>query len=290
MSANTQVSSNPIPLPTPTRNQELRTKMKGLIFDIKRFAIHDGPGIRTTIFLKGCPLDCWWCHNPEGIKPEIESVTKGVKIDGAVIEKTEEVGRWITLDEMMKEIEKERIFMEQSGGGVTFSGGEPLQQHKFLEEALKSCKNSGFHTCIDTSGHASAKVIEEIGAVTDLVLFDLKLTDALEHRKYTGVSNEVILKNLEIFYRLPVELVIRIPLIPDINTDPEHLQSIIRHLESMPGIEKVDLLPYHYFAGNKYRQLNRPERMKGTGELSNEQVNEIKQMFTRAGYQVSVGG
>jgi len=264
--------------------------MKGLIFDIKRFAIHDGPGIRTTVFLKGCPLDCWWCHNPEGIKQEIESITKEVKLDDTVIETTEEVGNWITLDELLAEIEKERIFMEQSGGGVTFSGGEPLQQHKFLKEALARCKSDGFHTCIDTSGHASTKVVEEVGSMADLVLFDLKLMDDKEHIKYTGITNETILKNLEILYQLPVELIIRIPLIPGVNSDSGHLKPILKHLEGMPEIERVDLLPYHYFAGNKYRQMNRPDRMNGTPKLDDEQVEEIRQMVTNAGFHVTVGG
>ena len=264
--------------------------MKGLIFDIKRFAIHDGPGIRTTVFLKGCPLDCWWCHNPEGIKQEIETITKKITLDDTVIETTEDVGKWITVDEMMTELEKERIFMEQSGGGVTFSGGEPLQQHKFLISALTRCKADGFHTCIDTSGHVSSKVIEEVGSMADLVLFDLKMMDEQEHKKFTGMTNEVILKNLDILYQLPVELIIRIPLIPGVNSDPGHLSQILKHLEGMPEIKRVDLLPYHYFAGNKYRQLNKPDRMNGTAKPDDEQVEEIKQMFTEAGFHVSIGG
>ncbi len=264
--------------------------MKGLIFDIKRFAIHDGPGIRTTVFLKGCPLDCWWCHNPEGIKQEIESITKKTKLDDTVIESTEEVGKWITVDEMMTELEKERIFMEQSGGGVTFSGGEPLQQHKFLISALRRCKAEGFHTCIDTSGHAGSQVVEEAGSLADLILFDLKLMDEREHRKFTGTGNEVILKNLDILYGMPVELIIRIPLIPGVNSDPGHIAPILKHLEGMPELKRIDLLPYHYFAGNKYRQLNKPDRMNGEAKLNDKQVEEIEQMFTGAGFQVSIGG
>jgi pyruvate formate lyase activating enzyme len=264
--------------------------MKGLIFDIKRFAIHDGPGIRTTIFLKGCPLDCWWCHNPEGISQEIESITKEITLDDAVIKTTEDVGRWITLDEMMTEVEKERIFMEQSGGGVTFSGGEPMLQHKFLLAALHLCRSAGFHTCIDTSGHASPKIVKEAGVMADLILFDLKLMDEREHKKYTGISNEVILKNLEMFHKMPVELIIRIPLIPGVNTDSNRLDQILKHLKGLKDIEKVDLLPYHYFAGNKYRQLNKPDRMNGTAKLNDNQLEEIRQLFAGAGYRVSVGG
>jgi pyruvate formate lyase activating enzyme len=264
--------------------------LKACIFDIKRFAIHDGPGIRITFFFKGCPMSCWWCHNPEGINPEIEYYTKEIKVDGKVISKKEKAGYWITIPEMMKEIEKERIFMDESGGGVTFSGGEPLLQHQFLIAALRECRKQSVHTCLDTSGITSEDTIREVALYTDLFLYDLKTMDDQKHMKYTGVSNEQILHNLKMLHDEKAQIIIRIPLVPGINDDKEQIEKIIRFLVTLPDIKHIDILPYHHFSRSKYIRFNRPNRMKGITKPSDSMLNDLKKYFKSAGFIAKIGG
>jgi len=264
--------------------------VQGCIFDIKRFAIHDGPGIRITIFLKGCSLDCWWCHNPEGIRSEQEILTKEITIDGKIIEDQVEVGKWYTVEDLMVEIEKERIFMDESGGGVTFSGGEPLLQYDFLKKSLKACRKGGIHTCLDTSGDVNKDKMKEISSLTDLILYDLKLINDMEHREYTGKSNKLILDNLELLYKQGTELVIRIPIIPGINNDHRHLDEFIDHLSKMEKLKRIDLLPYHRFAANKYKQFKYANRMNGVEDLSSDEVSQIATHFENKGFDVKIGG
>jgi len=264
--------------------------MKACIFDIQRFAIHDGPGIRITVFFKGCPMACWWCHNPEGINPEIEYYTKETNIDGKVICKNLQAGYWITISELMKEIEKERIFMEESGGGVTFSGGEPLLQYQFLIAALKECRQRSIHTCLDTSGITSEDIIREVALHTDLFYYDLKLMDDQEHLKYTGISNIQILRNLKILHDEKAQIIIRIPLIPGINDQDKQIGSIISFLLTLPGIKQVDILPYHYFARSKYIRFNRINRMNDVIKPSESKLNELKKCFESAGFTTKIGG
>jgi len=174
-------------------------QIRGTIFDLKKFAIHDGPGIRTTVFFKGCPLDCAWCHNPEGVKPHRETFTvlaRGGGTDRDGCEKEEVVGREVTVDEVMEEIEKDVIFYEQSGGGVTFSGGEPLQQEEFLAALLRECAVKNIRTAVDTSGFAPWEALERIARQTDMILYDLKIINEQEHVKYTGVVNKLVLARL----------------------------------------------------------------------------------------------
>ncbi|HPL06444.1 MAG TPA: radical SAM protein, partial [Bacteroidales bacterium] len=167
--------------------------MQGLVFDIKRFAVHDGPGIRTTLFLKGCPLNCAWCHNPEGTSPEPQTVAKSISVDGQVFQEEEKVGLNMSVEQVMQELLKEKVFMDCSEGGVTFSGGEPLMQPAFLKSLLVACKKEGMHTAVDTSGYAKLSVIQDIAPYTDLFLYDLKLMDDKAHRHFTTVSNKLIL-------------------------------------------------------------------------------------------------
>jgi pyruvate formate lyase activating enzyme len=173
-------------------------ELKGLIFDIKRFALHDGPGIRTTVFLKGCPLRCWWCQNPESIRefPETIKVKSVSSSYNKFCEEESTFGKEYSVDSLMEELIKDRIFYEESGGGITFSGGEPLVQYKFLSETLNRCKKNGLHTVIDTSGYAPIESFNEIYNMTDIFLFDIKMLNAELHRKFTDVSNELILRNL----------------------------------------------------------------------------------------------
>lgn len=264
--------------------------MKALIFDIKRFAIHDGPGIRVTVFFKGCNMSCWWCHNPEGINPEIENYTKETVLDGKVIYENVVAGEWITLEDMMREIEKERIFMDESGGGVTFSGGEPFYQPGFLIAGLRKCKNSSIHTAIDTSGLTTEPLIKQAASLTDLFLYDLKFIDEKEHIKYTGKSNKQILRNLNVLSESGANIRIRIPIIPGINDKPEQIESLIYYLSKLNGIKHIDLLPYHHFARSKYEKFNRNNRLKGILKPTESQLNKLKKQFEDAGFNAKIGG
>ncbi|OYT13869.1 MAG: hypothetical protein B6I19_02890 [Bacteroidetes bacterium 4572_114] len=168
--------------------------MRGIVFDIKRFAIHDGPGIRTTIFLKGCPLKCWWCHNPESQDIKTFTDVKTIVLDGAPFEKQEEIGKLMSVEELLEIIEKESVFYDESGGGVTFSGGEPLLQHEFLLEILKALKQKNIHTTVDTCGFAKWEIFEQIIDYTDLFLYDLKHIDQKKHKLFTGADNKQMIQ------------------------------------------------------------------------------------------------
>src|SRR5512133_1552316 len=168
-------------------------RMEGLIFSVKRYSIHDGPGIRVTFFMKGCPLSCMWCHNPEGISPLSETIVKTEKVGERAFSRNEDVGKFYTVDEILQILDKERVFMNESKGGVTFSGGEPMLQAEFLVRALKACKENGYRTAVDTSGYSSPENYKSVIPYTDLFLFDLKHLDDAKHIESTGVSNIGIL-------------------------------------------------------------------------------------------------
>jgi len=265
--------------------------VKGLIFDIKRYAVHDGPGIRTTLFLKGCPLSCWWCHNPEGIRKEPEEVVTVHRMEGREYPVRETVGRWMSVEEVMEEVNKERTFMEESGGGVTLSGGEPLRQAAFLEDLLLACKREGYHTAVDTTGHVSREALRKVMHLTDLFLYDVKMMDPARHQRYTGVSNRMILENLAFLAAAGKELFIRIPVIPGINDDEENIRGTIRFLRGLDGaVKEVDLLPYHALAAHKYEKFGMEYRMAGVPEPAEEEMERLKGRFVREGFEVKVGG
>ncbi len=264
--------------------------MQALIFDIKRFAVHDGPGIRVTIFFKGCHMSCWWCHNPEGINCEPEKYAKDTVLDGNVISEEVIAGDWIGLEDLMKEIEKERIFIDQSGGGVTFSGGEPFLQAEFLMNALQECKSRSIHTAIDTSGFTSEELIRQAASVADMFLYDLKFIDEEEHIKFTGVSNKQIISNLRILSELKSKIYIRIPVVTGINDNAQQVVRIIDFLKQLSGIENVDLLPYHFFAKSKYQRFNRISRLEGIEKPSESHLAKLKSQFEDAGFKVKIGG
>ena len=266
--------------------------MEGLIFNIKRYAIHDGPGIRVTFFMKGCPLGCRWCHNPEGISPEVEEVVRVDRIGKKEFSVVEMVGRNYTVEELLFVIEKERVFIDESRGGVTFSGGEPLMQHLFLFEALTRFKEEGIHTAVDTSGQTDRPVLEKIISVTDLFLFDIKHMDPVRHKEHTGVSNEKILSNYKFILEMNKEVIVRIPVIPGYNDDIEHLDSIKKFLHDQGGenLLRIDLLPYHKIGSSKYRRFNLEYKMKGVEQPSDEKMNEVKAFFTNGGFKVKIGG
>lgn len=266
--------------------------MNGIIFSVKRYSIHDGPGIRVTFFLKGCPLACRWCHNPEGISPEPEEVIQVNRVGDKEFSKKEVAGKHLTISEMMTIIEKERVFIERSGGGVTFSGGEPLMQPDFLMEALRACREKGFHTAVDTSGFASPENLKKIISLTDLFLFDLKHLDPKKHLLYTGVSNELIISNLGVIIESGKEIMIRIPVIPGINDDPSHLDSLIAFINNMKAarIRMINLLPYHKAGLAKYRKFGRENMMGSVEQPTSERMKEIKKLFSETGIKIKIGG
>jgi pyruvate formate lyase activating enzyme len=265
--------------------------MTGIIFDIKRFAVHDGPGIRTTVFLKGCPLKCHWCHNPESIASQPCSVERISRIGELTFRNDEVVGALRNVEEVMDILEKEWIFMDESGGGVTFSGGEPLLQHEFLAELLTACKKRGMHTTVDTCGFAAPEVLKKIAPLTDLFLYDLKMINSERHRFYTGVSNRVILENLEELVAQNFNVRIRIPVIPEVNTTAENISETISFLKSLNGhVEGVDLLPFHATAIGKYKRFEIKYNMNKTRKPEVSEMNLLKVQFEAAGFEVKIGG
>lgn len=302
--------------------------MKGTIFDIKRFAIHDGPGIRTTIFFKGCPLNCLWCHNPEGIESRFELMpspgrcaadcAECLKVcptvlaknnghvvlqravrgdalcsraaDACVYDALRLVGKRTTVDDVVAEVEKDQIFYEQSGGGITFSGGEPLLQPAFLSELIGELKTRSFHLALDTSGFAAWKVLEGIARKCDLILYDLKIMNDARHRKYTGVSNRLILDNLKKLSSIGKEIWGRIPLIPGINDDEENMRRMADFLRPLPNIKRVNVLPYHKGGCEKYKNLGKRSRFRAFEPPSEERVGAVLGLLKSVQFQVRRGG
>jgi pyruvate formate lyase activating enzyme len=214
----------------------------GIVFDIKEFAVHDGPGIRTTVFLKGCPLDCSWCHNPEGKsrQPQVMRSPAGERI----------AGEQFTSEQLASRIMRQAEILKASEGGVTFSGGEPLQQADFLIEVIQQLP--GLHILLDTSGYGNPAMFSKLVERSDLVYFDLKLIDEHLHCLHTGRSNRRILSNLHLLSQSGKPFVIRIPLIPGLTDTDENLRAVAAVINRLPGLARVDLLPYNPVAGGKY--------------------------------------
>lgn len=258
--------------------------MKGRIFEIKRYAIHDGPGIRMTVFFKGCPLNCSWCHNPEGRAPETQVCRIKDPLSGSKNDKA--IGQDITAEELMALILKEKIFFEASGGGVSFSGGEPLMQAAFLKEMIQRCHEEKIHVAIDTSGYAEPEFFRGFAEIADLLLFDVKLMDEHMHIKHTGVSNKLILQNLAYALSLMNKVILRYPLIPGVNDDKGMRDALIAFLRENGKPVQVDILPYHTMAENKYHRFGMSNPMEGISTHSPEIILEVKQAFRDAGFRV----
>lgn len=267
---------------------------RGIVFDLKKYAIHDGPGIRTTVFFKGCPLECWWCHNPEARNPEPEELTEcGSGIGRRYIGdpgRDGVVGYEITVGELVREIEKDRIFYDQSGGGVTFSGGEPFMQIDFLQGLLEVCGDRGIGTAVDTSGYLPWERFERVLGGVDLFLYDIKLMDEGLHEKYTGVSNRTILENVVRLSGAGAAVLPRIPLVPGITDTKDNIGAVIRFLSDLEGISEVSLLPYNKIAEDKFERFGIKSRIGELSMQTQEELGSIGRRFEEAGFRVSYGG
>ena len=265
--------------------------MKGNIFDIKRFAVHDGPGIRSTVFFKGCPLNCSWCHNPESKVDGISKMKKCYKIGEKEKITFENVGRSYTAKELLIELLKDLHVMEESNGCVTISGGEPLSQIDFLKELLYELKTTGIHTCIDTSGYTIENRFEQIIPDTDLFLFDMKHYDENKHIENTGVSLNPIIQNLNILLERKEKVWLRIPIIPNVNNSHEDKYGFLYKIQNLiRKPNQIHLLPYHNIAGNKYTNLKYENKFKEIPSLSRETLKPFKEILERSGYNVKIGG
>jgi pyruvate formate lyase activating enzyme len=297
--------------------------MSSLIFDVQRFSIHDGPGIRTVVFFKGCPLACLWCQNPESISKEKEIMflsakcigcnrclevcprnaidfdyeyrvrkekcdSCGVCAENCFSQALRVVGKEFTLDELLRELLRDVPFYEDSGGGVTFSGGEPLLHPPFLVEILRKCRESGIHTCIETCGFASWSIFEKIFELTSLFLYDLKIMNPNKHKRFIGADNSLILENAIKLCQV-AEVEFRMPLIPNYNDDSENILRVASFLKNVRK-ERIHLLPYHRLGIGKYQQLGKKyENGLLANKVSNDLIGKIKKEFSSHGIVVEVG-
>jgi pyruvate formate lyase activating enzyme len=262
--------------------------MQGLVFDIRHCTIHDGQGIRTTVFLKGCPLRCWWCHNPEGMSTETQEITHLRQIGSKKFYEKKQIGQYISSNELLEIIKKDLVFYEESGGGVTFSGGEPLMQGEFLIDMLDKCKNQDIHTILDTSGYGNKEILKKALAYIDLVLFDIKLLDDELHKKYVGVSNKTILENFDMIIEENKNVIVRYPLIPGINDSQIQLAGLDAFLQKK--VKDLHFLPYHSIATYKYEQIGLENMMVDTKEPNEIFLETLKKDFTNKGFNVKIGG
>ncbi|TWT76285.1 Benzylsuccinate synthase activating enzyme [Planctomycetes bacterium CA13] len=302
-----------------------------IVFNIQRYSIHDGPGIRTTIFMKGCPLDCWWCHNPEsrdrkaaifmfadrcigcetclkvcpedvaepldwnpaGLADPLKCTLCGTCADQCPTDARTIVGNAYDVDALMREIDKDQVFYDESGGGVTFSGGDPLgsrQNAAFLISCLQACGERGYHRAVDTAGFTTSQTIQAVAPLTDLFLYDLKLLDDERHRKYVGVSNQTILDNLRVLSDLDANIWIRVPLIPGINDDQANMEATADFVASLDRPSyPVYLLPYHRIGSDKHRHFKEGYRLKDLDPPSKEQIVRAAEPFLARNLKVIDG-
>lgn len=258
-------------------------KTTGRIFDIQKFSIHDGPGIRTIVFLKGCALRCRWCCNPESQSHEIQTMLYNGK------EKV--MGRDVTVEEVMEEVMKDIAHYRRSGGGLTLSGGESLLQPQFASDLLYAAKCNGIHTALESTGFAEFSVIEEkILPFLDLYLMDIKHMDSAKHKLFTGQPNERILANARKIAESGQNLIIRVPVIPTFNDTPEEILEIAQFARSLKGVKQLHLLPYHRLGQDKYAGLGRKYLLEGIEPPSTEHMKKLVEVAKTTGLHVQIGG
>ena len=260
----------------------MNSAVRGRIFNVQRFSIHDGPGIRTIVFFKGCFMRCAWCCNPESQEWEIQEMAEKDKI------KT--VGRDVTVDEIMPEILSDMPYYRRSGGGLTLSGGEFLAQPDFALELLKRAKENGLHTAVESTANAPFSTIEKLLPYIDLFLLDIKHTDSKKHKEYTGVNNELILENAQRLAKSGVELIVRTPVVPGFNDTEEEIRSIARFAKDLKTVNEHHLLPYHRLGQDKYRGLGRRYSLLDVLPPSQEKMEYLKEVSESVGIRAQIGG
>jgi len=297
---------------------------KGLVFNIQRFSVHDGPGIRTTVFMKGCPLSCHWCSNPESQDFGPQLMTRDIKctgcgacaalcsrgaisrnatgvreidwdqcdqclqcVDACIFGALHRCGEEMTVQTVLDEVLSDRLFYKNSGGGVTVSGGEPLLQSEFVAELLRSCKQEGLHTAIDTTGYVAWQNIQAVLSSVDLFLWDIKHLDPMEHKRTTGVGNRLILENLRRASEF-ARIWLRVPLIDGFNDSEDHIKQVI-DLAMETGAEKISLLPYHEGGRSKNEQIGRSYPFFGAQAPTDGNVARLRELITRNGIEVGIG-
>ncbi len=256
--------------------------IKGRIFNIQRFSLHDGPGIRTIVFFKGCAMRCAWCCNPESQSGEIEAIVER--------DKTRTVGYDVSVSDIMPEILSDMRYYQRSGGGVTLSGGEVLCQADFARELLKACKAEGLHTAIESASSLSFSEIEKLLPYLDLYLMDIKHMDSQKHKEYTGMGNERILENAKRIAQSGVELIIRTPVIPGFNDTPEQISAISRFASSLTGVREHHLLPYHRLGTDKYAGLGRKYSLPEIEPPTKERMEYLLSVAEASGLKCKIGG
>ena len=304
---------------------ELDLKTKGIVFDIQRFSVHDGPGIRSLVFLKGCPLRCPWCSNPESqqLEREIMFIARNcigchkcltVCPSGAIdferpsrirSEKCNLCGKCVeacyagalnifgqekTVQMVLDELAKDSVYYRRSGGGITFSGGEPLLQEEFIQHLLAGCKAKGWHTAIETTGFTTKAVLERVLPLLDLVLIDIKHMNDQRHQEYIGSSNIPVQKNAKLIAELGVPMIIRIPVIPQFNDDLINIRATASFASSLGTVQELHLLPYHRLGQGKYDYLGRKYPLEGITPPSSKTMNRLKEIVEDCGMRCLIGG
>lgn len=298
---------------------------KGLVFNIQRFSVNDGPGVRTIVFLNGCPLRCKWCCNPESqqLKPVVmfkaqncvgcgncevvcptgasnlnvpgkidhtKCIACGKCVDVCYHRALELSGKEMSVEDLMIELYKDRIVYKRSGGGITVSGGEAFVQHEFLLELLKTCKSLGWHTAIETTGYTTTDILDKVVPYLDLVMMDIKHVDPKVHKAFTGVSNERILENAMYISHLAKEMIVRVPVIPGFNADKNVIAAIAKFTSYLHNVHELHLLPYHDLGSNKYAMMGKDYELSGTKTPEKDYMEELKAVVEQEGLTCKIGG